>query len=107
MGLLNFLKMRSLPTAPEPSPAALPETSTAQQPMTVSGRTPEQLADLDAARAELLQLAAEVGVKSLNACPRDGSRWQDDPATIRTITAVIREAHLEEHRSPEDAVPGR
>lgn len=69
--------------------------------------TPEQLADLDAARAELLQLAAQVGVKSLNACPRDGSRWQDDPTTIRTITALIRETHHKEETWPEDDGPPR
>lgn len=91
MGLRNFLNRRSLPAEAE-----APGTGWVATPVERALLTPEQLADLDAARAELLQLAAEVGVKSLNACPRDGSRWQDDPKTIRTITALIRETHLRE-----------
>ena len=89
MGLRNFLNRRSQPTEVEP-----PHTA-ADAPVPAS-LTPEQLADLDAARAELLQVAAQAGVTSLNACPRDGSRWQDNAKTIRTITAVIREAHLKD-----------
>lgn len=107
MGLLNFLNRRSLPTEVAPPSAVVQDASTGQEPETAVEPTPEQLADLDAARAELLQLAAEVGVKSLNACPRDGSRWQDDPATIRAITAVLREAHLEERSSAADEGPAR
>lgn len=91
MGLRNFLNRRNQPTDVEPAHAAV-----AGAPVGPAALTPEQLADLDTARAELLQLAAEVGVKSLNACPRDGSRWQDDPKTIRTITALMKETHLKE-----------
>jgi hypothetical protein len=102
VGLRNFLKRRSLLAEVEPPRAAVVAAPVERVPL-----APEQLADLDAARAELLQLAAEVGVKSLNACPRDGSRWQDNPTTIRTITAVLREAHFEERTSPEDDGPAR
>jgi len=107
MGLRNFLNWRSLPTEGGTPPAAVQDAPVEQEPLTAGHVSPEQLAELDAARAELLQLAAEVGVKSLNACPRDGSRWQDDPETIRTITAVLREAHSEEQRSPADPGPAR
>lgn len=102
MGLRNFLNRRSLPTEVEPPSAAVQDVPVEREPLTAEQLSTEQLAELDAARAELLQIAAEVGVKSLNACPRDGSRRQDDPETIRTITAVLREAHLEEQLSPED-----
>ena len=57
--------------------------------------TPEQLADLDSARAELLQLAAEVASRASMPAPRHGSRWQDDPKTIRTI----KETHLKDESS--------
>ncbi|MFP3581355.1 hypothetical protein SB659_17470 [Arthrobacter sp. SIMBA_036] len=102
MGLRNFLNRRSLPTEVEDPSVVARAEDVERKPLTA-----EQLADLEAARAELLQLAGEVGVKSLNACPRDGSRWQDDPETIRAITAVLREAHLEEQLSSEDAGPAR
>ena len=101
MGLRNFLNRRSQPAEVEPPHAAM------DAPVAPASLTPEQLADLDAARAELLQVAAQAGVTSLNACPRDGSRWQGDAKTIRTITAVIREAHLEEQLSPENEGPAR
>ncbi|QOT19719.1 hypothetical protein [Paenarthrobacter sp. YJN-5] len=108
MGLRNFLNRRSL-QAEEPPLAVVPEAPVVRDPLTAEQLSTEQLADLDAARAELLQLAAEMGVESLSACPRDGSRWQDNPETIRTITAVLREAHLkeqlEEQLSTEDAGP--
>ncbi|MDI2035972.1 hypothetical protein [Paenarthrobacter nitroguajacolicus] len=107
MGLRNFLNRRSRSTEVQASSAVAPDAPVEQEPLTAGQLSTEQLEDLDAARAELLQLAAEVGVKSLNACPRDGSRWQDDPATIRTITAVLREAHLEEQRSLADPGPAR
>jgi len=64
VGLRNFLNRRSLPAEAE-----APGTGWVATPVERALLTPEQLADLDAARAELLQLAAEVGVKSLNACP--------------------------------------
>ncbi|MFE4080441.1 hypothetical protein [Paenarthrobacter sp. YIM B13468] len=107
MGLLNFLNRRSLPTVVAPPSAVGQDASTGQEPKPAAEPVPGQLADLEAARTELLQLAAAVGVESLNACPRDGSRWQDDPATIRAITAVIREAHLEEQLSAEDGWSAR
>lgn len=94
MGLRNFLNRRNRPV--EAGPPHASAAATASEPPLAPG----QLADLDAARVELLQLAAEVGVKSLSACPRDGSRWQDDPATIRSITALLREARLEERDRP-------
>ena len=107
MGLRNFLNRRSLPTEIDPPSVVVPDAPVEREPLTAEQLSTEQLADLDAARSELLQVAAEVGVMSLNACPRDGSRWQDGPATIRTITALIREAHHKEQTCPEDGVPAR
>ena len=107
VGIRNFLNRRNLPIEVESPSVVVPDASVERESLTAEQLNTEQLADLNAARAELLQVAAEVGVSSLNACPRDGSRWQDDPETIRTITAVLREAHSEEQRSPADPGPAR
>ncbi len=102
MGLRNFLNRRGLSVEVDPPYAAAAVPPVVSEPL-----ASEQLQDLDAARAELLQLAAQIGVKSLNACPRDGSRWQDNPETIRTITAVLREMELEEQLPTEAAWAAR
>ena len=98
MGIRNFLNRRNLPAEVDHPAAVVPDPSTGPEPASAVELTTEQLADLEAARAELLDLAAEVGVKSLTACPRDGSRWQDDPAAIRRITAVLRDVPLEDRQ---------
>ncbi len=72
------------------SPAPMP-AQTVRKPL-----TPEQLADLNSAWGEFRHVAAEAGVKSFHACSRDGGRWQDDPATVRAMTALIKETHLSE-----------
>nr|WP_059390203.1 hypothetical protein [Arthrobacter sp. Hiyo1] len=51
--------------------------------------SPAQLADLEAAWAELRQAAEETGVTSFRACTRDGSYWGDDPESVRAMTATI------------------
>lgn len=73
MGLRNFLNRRSRPAEVEAPHVAV------QAPADSASLTPEQLADLDAARAELLQVAAEVGVRSLNACPGTGAGGRTIP----------------------------
>lgn len=64
MGLRNFLNRRSLSVGLEPPPASMAAAPIERVPLTA-----EQLADLDAARAELLELAAEVGVKESQRVP--------------------------------------
>jgi hypothetical protein len=52
--------------------------------------TPAQLADLEVAWAELQQAFKEAGVTSFRACTRDGSRWQDNPESVRAMAETIR-----------------
>lgn len=82
MGLRSFFSRRREPTEAEPSAGVV---ATERGPV-----TPAQLADLKAAWAELQQAATETGVMSLHACTRDGSRWQDDPHSVRAMTETIR-----------------
>lgn len=82
MGLRSFFTLRRTPAAAESSPAVVaPE----REPL-----KPAQLADLEAAWVELRQAATEAGVMSLQACTRDGSRWQDDPQSVRAMAETIR-----------------
>lgn len=82
MGLRSFFTRRQTPTAAE-SPALV--VATEREPL-----TPAQLADLEAAWAELQQATKEAGVTPLHACTRDGSRWQDDPQSVRAMAETIR-----------------
>jgi hypothetical protein len=52
--------------------------------------TPAQLADLEAAWAELRQAVQESGATSFRACTRDGSRWQDDSESVRAMADTLR-----------------
>jgi hypothetical protein len=52
--------------------------------------TPEQLAELQDAGAELAEAAKGPGVKSFHACGRGGKPWQEDPAAVRSMTAMLR-----------------
>lgn len=54
--------------------------------------TPAQLADLEEAWTELRQAAQEAGVKSFSACTRDGSRWEENPGSVRAMTRMIQDA---------------
>lgn len=82
MGLRSFFTRHRAPAAAEPSAVVVaPE----REPL-----SPAQLADLEAAWAELQQAAKEAGVPSFHACTRDGSRWQDDPESVRAMAETIR-----------------
>lgn len=54
--------------------------------------TPAERADLEEAWAELRQAAKEAGVKSFSACTRDGSRWEENPDSVRAMTRTIKDA---------------
>ena len=82
MGLRSFFTRRREPAAAESSAAVV---ATEREAL-----TPAQLADLEAAWAELRQAATAAGVMSLQACTRDGSRWQDDPQSVRAMAETIR-----------------
>ena len=82
MGLRSFFTLRRTPAAAESSAVVV---ATEREPL-----TPAQLADLEAAWAELRQAAKEAGVTSFHACTREGSRWQDGPESVRAMADTIR-----------------
>jgi hypothetical protein len=82
--LRNFFSRRHAPAAPEPGPVVV-DAPREREPL-----TPEQLADLKEAWAELSQAAEETGVRNFRACTRDGSSWEDDPEAVRRMAATIR-----------------
>lgn len=55
--------------------------------------TPEQLAELQEAWAELTNAAEGSDVTGLHACSRNGKPWQEDPAAVRGLAATLR-AHF-------------
>jgi hypothetical protein len=65
--------------------------------------TPAQLADLEHAWAELRQAAQEAGVKSFSACTRDGSRWEENPDSVRAMTRMIKDAQRHTAETSPDA----
>lgn len=89
MGLRSLFNRHTKP-APSRSPAPHRVQTAASESL-----TPEQIADLNAAWAEFLRVAEEVGLKSFHACSRDGSRWQDDPESVRAMTALIKDTDTE------------
>jgi hypothetical protein len=59
--------------------------------------TPEQLAELEQARAELAQAAEGAGMTAFRACTRKGTTsWEDDPAAVRALAAILRDYHADE-----------
>lgn len=84
MGLRNWLSQHLRPTAA--GSAALADTA----PMEREQVSPVQLAELEAARADLRLAIQESGVTSLRACTRDGSRWEENLDSVRAMTAAIR-----------------
>jgi hypothetical protein len=58
--------------------------------------TPEQAADLKAAWAELAEAAKESSATGFHACSRGGKPWQEDPAAIRTMAAILRRVSAED-----------
>ncbi|MEW1808442.1 hypothetical protein [Pseudarthrobacter sp. NPDC080039] len=57
--------------------------------------TPEQLAQLQDAWAELAKAAEGSGLTGLHACSRNGRRWEEDPEAVRGLAAIIREVRAE------------
>ena len=96
MGLREFFGRRRTPAAAESFPLAL-VTKTERPPL-----TPAQLAGLEEAWAELRQAAQEAGVKSFSACTRDGSRWEENPDSVRAMTRMIKGTHKDTAEVPKD-----
>lgn len=92
---LRSLFTRHKKPAPTRTPAPAQVQTVVREPL-----TPEQLAELNAARAEFLHVAEEAGLKSFRACSVDASRWQDDLETVRAMTALIKETQLRDEDKP-------
>jgi hypothetical protein len=59
-------------------------------------RKPEQKADLKAAWDELAEAAKESAATSFHACSRGGKPWQEDPAAVRNMAALLRRIDAED-----------
>ncbi|QOT24082.1 hypothetical protein [Paenarthrobacter sp. YJN-D] len=89
MGLRDFFGKRPAAAGTSDSFAVL-DTPQLQEPL-----TPEQLADLQQAWAELAQAAEGSDLISLHACSRNGKRWEEDPVAVRGPAATLREFRAE------------
>jgi hypothetical protein len=58
--------------------------------------TPEQLAELQDAWAELAEAAKGTGATGLHACSRNGRRWEEDPTAVRGLAAILRNVRAED-----------
>ncbi|QSZ55693.1 hypothetical protein AYX19_21420 (plasmid) [Paenarthrobacter ureafaciens] len=58
--------------------------------------TPEQVADLKAAWAELAEAAKESAATGFHACSRGSKPWQEDPAAVRSMAALLRSVDAED-----------
>ena len=65
---------------------------TVRQPEEQKPLTPEQMADLKDAWAELAEAADASAATGFHACSRGGKSWQEDPAAVRTVAALLRNA---------------
>ncbi|MEC3853185.1 hypothetical protein [Paenarthrobacter ureafaciens] len=98
MGLRSFFTRLRTPTT-VPASAWVPGTVNKPERAPLS---PEELAELDAARKDFLQAAEQASVKSVHGCSRDGTRWQDDPQTVRAMAALIRDVHHHDKDTPQN-----
>ncbi|MEV8150497.1 hypothetical protein AB0O52_20435 [Arthrobacter sp. NPDC080073] len=64
-------------------------------------QTPEQLAELEQAWAELAHAAEGAGVTTFHACIRNGTYWEENPAVVRALAAAIRDYLADEDRRKE------
>ncbi len=78
-----FRRRRTTSGAKESTPAA--GTPTTPDPL-----APERAEDVEQAWIELRKAAEGSGVRTFRACARDGSRWEDDPAAVRRLAAILR-----------------
>jgi acyl-CoA reductase-like NAD-dependent aldehyde dehydrogenase len=85
MGLWSWLGRRKPTTGANDMDRVVPD-----QPKEQESLTPEQLAELKDAWAELAEAAKESAVTGFHACSRGGKPWQEDPAAVRSLAALIR-----------------
>ncbi|MDQ0733250.1 hypothetical protein [Arthrobacter sp. B1I2] len=97
--LRDFLGRRRTPTAAAVGPFPVASALETERP----SLTPAQVADLKAAWSELRQAVQEAGVISFHGCTRDGSRWQDNPESVRAMTRTIKGTQEYTADRPQDA----
>ena len=85
MGLWSWLGRRKTTTGTGASARVVAAAPREQEPL-----SPEQVADLKAAWAELAEAAKESAVTGFHACSRGGRPWQEDPASVRSMAAMLR-----------------
>jgi len=87
MGLWSYFRRRPAAEQTGATPVMAPSEP---EPL-----APEQLAELQDAWAELASAAQGSGVTGLHACSRNGRPWQEDPAAVRSLAAILRSAKAE------------
>lgn len=73
------------------------------QPLEQKTSTPEQVADLKGAWADLAEAAKVSTATGFHACSRGGKAWQEDPAAVRSVAMMLRRFGTED--TPTDGVP--
>ena len=91
MGLRSFF-LRKLAGADEAA-ASSPRLTA---PAATEPLTPAQLAELRDAWGELSEAAKSSGVTGLHACSRSGKPWQEDVASVRALTSILRDLPTED-----------
>ncbi|PVZ52701.1 hypothetical protein C9424_19650 [Arthrobacter sp. H-02-3] len=85
MGLRSLFMRRRSAVGTAASAVVVGSEPEHQEPL-----TPEQLAELQEAWAELANAAEGSGVTGLHACSRTGGPWQEDPVAVRGLAATLR-----------------
>ena len=85
MGLWSWLGRRKPTKGADDAERVVPDQHKEQEPL-----TPDQLAELKDAWAELAEAAKESAVTRFHACSRGGRPWQEDPAAVRSMAAMLR-----------------
>jgi hypothetical protein len=92
MGLWSWFACRRKPATAAGRPAFAASIKQKEQ----EPSTPEQKADLKAAWDELAEAAKESAATSFHACSRGGKPWQEDPAAVRNMAALLRRIDAED-----------
>jgi hypothetical protein len=86
MGMWTWFARRRKPATVAGHPAfAADVVPMEQQPLAA-----EQVTDLKAAWAELAEAAKESPATGFHACSRGIKTWQEDPAAVRAVAALLR-----------------
>jgi hypothetical protein len=63
--------------------------------------SPEDLAELEAAWADLAAAAEVSELTNFHACTRTGRPWTEDPSAVRAVAAKLREFPVLEEQPPQ------